>query len=247
MSINARLTLLHPSQLRMIQNKSAFLSNFKRLRITHPARAARRPWCLIFHIVFSLQVLTTLAAQLYSLYFVLRLRWLHTFSFQNYEACAFEVHLMQLAFANSNPASDALKRSRTVWVNQCDSDPSADSFLRESLARSLNVWLLRVAIVCAHRVKISPVWVTAAIWFFWGRVCLSGDIAQTKSHVNRDHRDLRKKKGKMSILQLKVARLLYFKSYFLIGMILVSRTVLFSIEFILFCNFSQPKRKLHQP
>ena len=31
-------------------------------------------------------------------------------------------------------------------------------------------WLLRVATVCKHRVKISSVWVTAAIWFFWGRV-----------------------------------------------------------------------------
>ena len=62
MSINARLTLLHPRQLRIVQSKSAFLSNFKRLRIAHPARAARRPCCFIFHLPFLLQVLTKLAA-----------------------------------------------------------------------------------------------------------------------------------------------------------------------------------------
>ena len=83
MSINARLTLLHPSQLRMIQIKQASLSSFKRLRIIHLARAADRPSYFIFHLAFSLQVLTKLTAQLYSLYFVLRLRWVHTLSFQN--------------------------------------------------------------------------------------------------------------------------------------------------------------------
>ena len=57
---------------------------------------------------------------MYSLYFVLRLRWFHTFPFQNSEAwlfqmqkltsCAFEVLLQQLFFfANSKPANRALK------------------------------------------------------------------------------------------------------------------------------------------
>ena len=62
MSINARLTLLHPSQLSMIKSESVFPSNFKRLRITQSAQAARRPFCFIFHLAFLLQVLTTLAA-----------------------------------------------------------------------------------------------------------------------------------------------------------------------------------------
>ena len=52
---------------------------------------------------------------------------------------AFEVLLRQLAFANLKPASRALKLSRTMKVNQCDSDSSADSIWRESVVRSLNV------------------------------------------------------------------------------------------------------------
>ena len=62
MSVSARFTLLHPSQLRMIQSKYAFSSNFKRVRITQSARAARRRCCFIFHLAFLLQVLTKLAA-----------------------------------------------------------------------------------------------------------------------------------------------------------------------------------------
>ena len=49
MSINARLTLLHPRQLRMMQCKYAFSSSFKCLRITHLARSARCPCCFILH------------------------------------------------------------------------------------------------------------------------------------------------------------------------------------------------------
>ena len=44
------LTLLHPSQLRMMQSKYAFSSSFKRLPIAHFARAARRPCYFIFHL-----------------------------------------------------------------------------------------------------------------------------------------------------------------------------------------------------
>ena len=43
-------------------------------------------------------------------------------------------------------------------------------------------WLLWVAIVGEHHVKISHVWVTAAIWFFMG---VSGDVSQTKLYANR--------------------------------------------------------------
>ena len=70
----------------MLQSKQSFSSNFKRLQITQSARAARRRSCFIFHLAFSLQVLTTLAAQLYSLCFVLRLRWLHTIFFSKFSS-----------------------------------------------------------------------------------------------------------------------------------------------------------------
>ena len=62
MSINARLTLLHPSQLRMIQSKLAFSSSFKRLRIIHLARAAHRPCYFIFHLAFFIARFNNIAA-----------------------------------------------------------------------------------------------------------------------------------------------------------------------------------------
>ena len=63
-------------------------------------------------------------------------------------------------------------------------------------------WLLRVANVSWHRVKISHVWVTAAIWLFLGS-CLARLRKPNLTWILRrvcNLRDLRKKKGKMSIL-----------------------------------------------
>ena len=68
MMINTRLTLLNPSQLKMIPSKQVFSCNFKRLRITHSARAARRPCSFIFHLAFSLQVLTLSCLIVFSLF-----------------------------------------------------------------------------------------------------------------------------------------------------------------------------------
>ena len=121
-----------------------------------------------------------IAVLLYSLYFVLSLRWLHYFFLKfrsvivsNAKADKLRIGSAFAAvgfckFKTSNPRFKTLISHHVSELVRYDS--SADSNLRESLERSLNVWLLRIANACERRLKISPMWVTAAIWFFGGRV-----------------------------------------------------------------------------
>ena len=139
------------------------------------------PCCFIFHLAFSLEVLTKLAAKLYSLYFVICLRWLHRISFQNSKAWLFQMQKLTRCSLKCFCGSWLLQiqnQQATLWnyLAPCKWSSAIATLLPTRLgenhwhAVSTCKWLLRVATKYEHRVKISLVWVTAAIWFFWGHV-----------------------------------------------------------------------------